>query len=74
MPIGSTPESTIVHDGRAGLVSRPDEEFVAHATCLNSGSELRRQMGQAAVEVALAPSWDAVFELLYDAANVSAIA
>ena len=64
----------IVRDGLTGIVSRSDEEFVANAIRLYREAELRQQMGHAARKVALAQSWDAVFDRLYDEAYATAVA
>ena len=63
----------IVRDGETGIVSRSDKEFVANAIRLYRDGQLRRKMGQAARQAALAQSWDAVFDRLYREAYATAL-
>jgi phosphatidylinositol alpha 1,6-mannosyltransferase len=56
----------IVREGVSGFVAENDADFVDRTAQLLGDPELRSRMGQAARQQALAESWDAVFETVYD--------
>lgn len=64
----------IVRDGETGIMSRSEEDFVRNAVALCHDRAMRRQMGRRARQAAVAQSWDAVFDRLYDEAYAYALA